>query len=1349
MGTKTSLEAKGLFHPSKAAKETVIKLQIPQMKEQFNNSEFILILDLSGSMGDYVNQIITRVMPKVFDLLKYPENKKFYFIGFESYIHYYEMTKNDFLNSKIECMGGTSMQNIPSKLETILNNLPTYSSINILALSNGEIEDQTETKNNTESLIKKLNGHYNNINSKAILFMSKTDVTPDTLALCSFLQFNSLENSNEKNLNTFYPNDYPLNNDEIDDFSNLIASLFPNFLSEWEINSKEENLRFEPKGKTFKNLKLTTGKHTVFVDNVYDNLDNIVTLSSSQFKNIDLINNDEVTQNNLYKVYDQVFENIINQVVENKVLNTQESNNKVNNYIKYIENIENNTKGNKTGESNEISTVLNEVKNEKNMDNINGEELKKVIEKRKNRCRKQLQKIIKFKSKTYWDKNKYEIIVLMDSSKYMQNYIDDFVQNILTEVFISIGLNEKDNIRLFCVNNNFEETNIQIKKLRNYEIECRGERELFYSLNSAGDFILNSSGKNYILITILSGELKDSEDVRILAYKMLGLNRKTRIISRLIKYITDKSDFPKINNSEIDKEKEDIITYGLIKQLNTEGMKDYSPLVLKESESKINKITKIVKLLNIELDDDSILKRISEFEEKNKLYKLKGYEKKESIKEEETIEEIKSIYINYINKKFPINILNYNSIEDLKKEIKKIFHLKDINNDQMILFFEKINVIGNIEIENNDDLENIKKEKEGNLILKIRKSYNKQDINLIQRKIEYENEINESEKIKNIILKDKKYYKEKLIETQKVLKENYLYFKKYNENNIEENDEEMKKQQDSILCLLSNVLESKGVETAIYKEKQANISSANIQKICSGLSDKKKYTFHFDFGEEKNKEIMNNINKFNEFAKKYKEKIAKKMNINPDNIIFSNPRKGSIKIDTYFMDSVDYEVNQLKSKFSDWKELIDIQRVILMQGCQLDRSIFDERGNNKDGGWGIGEYRGGEQYIPPIGWTGYGLKVMGKYDNGNDDWLSYNNSKNEYAIAYYPIKDFLQNSEDMKQLIESIAKSIGNKNINNFDSHDIFVNEKNVNKRSNNNYKKCGTGTFLFQDIKIAEANSSEVNVGGAKYKILFMCRVKPDEIRKPESFDSLWILNSDSKSIRQYRILIKIEKNDIPFTSGTLTLFKQPTNYYKNLMMNKNTSFYSSSKLANSSLKSFSEKVIYLYTTNEYTAINGYLRTGNLSSNYTEDDLKSWVWCLHLALTNYQGDKNKIGIVSDDTVVYRGCSIPFDKNKYPVGSQFYFGEFISTSKNKEVAISFGGIYNLMVITIKNNKKKNYCYYVKNISHYQAEEEVIITAFCNFLITKYENYSGQNIIYLICLGYVLNENNANNWPSLS
>ena len=60
------LETKGFFYQSRAADETVIKIQIPQtMKEQINNSEFILILDISGAMGNYLNEIITRVMPNI------------------------------------------------------------------------------------------------------------------------------------------------------------------------------------------------------------------------------------------------------------------------------------------------------------------------------------------------------------------------------------------------------------------------------------------------------------------------------------------------------------------------------------------------------------------------------------------------------------------------------------------------------------------------------------------------------------------------------------------------------------------------------------------------------------------------------------------------------------------------------------------------------------------------------------------------------------------------------------------------------------------------------------------------------------------------------------------------------------------------------------------------------------------------------------------------------------------------------------------------------------------------------------------------------------------------------------
>ena len=40
-------------------------------------------------------------------------------------------------------------------------------------------------------------------------------------------------------------------------------------------------------------------------------------------------------------------------------------------------------------------------------------------------------------------------------------------------------------------------------------------------------------------------------------------------------------------------------------------------------------------------------------------------------------------------------------------------------------------------------------------------------------------------------------------------------------------------------------------------------------------------------------------------------------------------------------------------------------------------------------------------YIQPIGYKGYGLKVKGLYDNGDDTWLGYTNKVGEWYIAYH------------------------------------------------------------------------------------------------------------------------------------------------------------------------------------------------------------------------------------------------------------------------------------------------------------------------------------------------------------
>ena len=141
---------------------------------------------------------------------------------------------------------------------------------------------------------------------------------------------------------------------------------------------------------------------------------------------------------------------------------------------------------------------------------------------------------------------------------------------------------------------------------------------------------------------------------------------------------------------------------------------------------------------------------------------------------------------------------------------------------------------------------------------------------------------------------------------------------------------------------------------------------------------------------------------------------------------------------------------------------------------------------------------------------------------------------------------------------------------------------------------------------------------------------------------------------------------------------------------------------------------------------LNSYLRDGTVEM-FSKKDLKSWAYCLHSSL------QFRTSNVSNGTIVYRGISVPAPSN-WKVGSRFYFGEFISTSLDINVAKRFAMGETLLVITIKNNGtpgRNNYCRYVEDITQYKGEEEIIITAFCIFTIKKIDGKT----YYLDCEGY--------------
>ena len=269
-------------------------------------------------MHNYVNDILTRVFPKVYDKLNFKENKKINLLTFDSIINSYIYDKNDFKNSSIYGDGGTNMSEIPIKLENILNSIDSNKIICLLTLSDGMIADQSETQENAEKLVKKINGRFTNFNSQAIRFMSSDYAEPDTRALCSLLQLNSnLQNNNSDILLTFNPRDNNNNNvnmsdNKCEELATEIYKLFEGSKgSGWILKSKKDTkFKINPFGDNLSLLELPKGKTTLFINKICaNNISKDFSLSSKDNSKKDsLILKREDNKNNLYKVYKENIE---------------------------------------------------------------------------------------------------------------------------------------------------------------------------------------------------------------------------------------------------------------------------------------------------------------------------------------------------------------------------------------------------------------------------------------------------------------------------------------------------------------------------------------------------------------------------------------------------------------------------------------------------------------------------------------------------------------------------------------------------------------------------------------------------------------------------------------------------------------------------------------------------------------------------------------------------------------------------------------------------------------------------------------------------------------------------------
>ena len=325
------------------------------------------------------------------------------------------------------------------------------------------------------------------------------------------------------------------------------------------------------------------------------------------------------------------------------------------------------------------------------------------------------------------------------------------------------------------------------------------------------------------------------------------------------------------------------------------------------------------------------------------------------------------------------------------------------------------------------------------------------------------------------------------------------------------------------LGLISNSLEKLGIETAIEIDSNPDIQDADVtslQFLTNGMITKKKYDLHFEFGEQRNDELLNNKAEFEKFKKNLKLKLSKDYNIPSEKIIVTLPQKGSFHVQVIFQSQEFNDLNKTEfvQKFKDDKEfeelqnLKDIHEDMIMGAVRLTKNNLDPRGN-RNSGWGVGEQRGGKDYNPPIGWNGIGLNVLDKYDNGDNTWIGMDNSKGEWCVAYHGVGRDAGSSDNVKDITGKIVKSnfkAGSNQVHE-DCDDIF-----------HPGKKVGRGVYCTPNVETAEDYSGISEINGIQYNTVLMVRVKPDAIRHCEDSGDYWVVNGTTDEIRPYRILYK-----------------------------------------------------------------------------------------------------------------------------------------------------------------------------------------------------------------------------------
>jgi len=364
-----------IVHKNDGMNDYIIELNLTKFDKNkaIKKAEFIMILDISGSMGGHVHKLISDIIPKGLNMLNYNDHDKIYLITFESNVNSYEKTIKELKNdSTLRGRGGTYMAGVYQKINNILKKNGIKNNYRILVLSDGEISDQTQTVRQAEELKNSIDYNKYSLSIGSIRYNTGHGQS-DTKAISSVLMLNT-DITKTKLITEVSSNDP----NEI--ISRKIYELFKDdyFESDFTIQSDKIKFRIEPWKEGSNSLKLKEGNNIIFSDGnptlekvgIYE--DGRLKYKKDDFKNGYKIN---------YSNYNSLLGTKINMTARkvriNKTSGSREALEENKKIINYFENFEKRLKGNENKEA--IITKELKMTNELDISNYDNNKLAQFI----------------------------------------------------------------------------------------------------------------------------------------------------------------------------------------------------------------------------------------------------------------------------------------------------------------------------------------------------------------------------------------------------------------------------------------------------------------------------------------------------------------------------------------------------------------------------------------------------------------------------------------------------------------------------------------------------------------------------------------------------------------------------------------------------------------------------------------------------------------------------------------------------------------------------------------------------------------------------------------------------------